>query len=82
MGRGNEERAPHQALELDAEGGDVELCRGRTVWNRHKHHGSAWGPECWPRPWPEHDTEHAYRFGGDETFDCLKSEMMQAQWAR
>ena len=45
-------------------GGDVELCRSRTAWNRQGHHGSAaWYPERWPRPLPEHDTEHAYRLG-------------------
>ena len=34
-------------------GGDVELCRIRTVWNRQGHYGSAWDPECWPQSWPE-----------------------------
>ena len=61
LGEGSHEGiAPQQALEID---GDIQLCRSRTVWNRQRHHRSAWDRECRPRLWPEYDREHTCRFG-------------------
>ena len=57
----NEGRVSFRSLELDVEGCDAELCSSQTVWNREGRHGSAWDPECWRRPWLEHDREYSYR---------------------